>query len=189
MSILTKTQLRKFVLQNRQLLENSIFSDLNSRLIGKISQYLEEVSFKTLHVFLPIGINNEPDIQSLLPKLWQFDKNIVVSKTDFKNHSMTHFYLDADTSLVRNKLDIPEPTGARSAYIEDVDLVLVPLLLADKSGNRIGYGAGYYDQLLSQTKAKKVGISLASPVDRISQTDEWDLPMDTLITPFKIYSF
>ncbi len=104
-------------------------------------------------------------------------------------YEMRHFSLTESTALVKNKFGIPEPTNSEEASIENLDLIFVPLLLCDKEGFRIGYGGGYYDRLLSETKALKVGLSLSPPADIILQREEWDIPLDYLITPFKTYNY
>jgi 5-formyltetrahydrofolate cyclo-ligase len=45
------------------------------------------------------------------------------------------------------------------------DILLVPLLAFDRAGNRIGYGAGYYDMTIARLRARKpvtaIGIAFA----------------------------
>ncbi len=69
-----------------------------------------------------------------------------------------------DDPLDRGQWGIREPT-AEAPEIEP-DIVLVPLLAFDRAGQRIGYGAGYYDQTLAQLRARKtvaaVGIAFAA---------------------------
>jgi 5-formyltetrahydrofolate cyclo-ligase len=56
---------------------------------------------------------------------------------------------------------VPEPPESAPAIPEvEVDLVIVPALALDERGARIGYGAGYYDELLPRlARAKRVGIA------------------------------
>ncbi len=83
-------------------------------------------------------------------------------------------------------MGIPEPSNAQKADFEEVDLVLVPLLAADKMGNRIGYGGGFYDRLLQNSKAAKIGLSLSTKLDKISQKEVWDIKLDGVLTPFEV---
>ncbi len=53
---------------------------------------------------------------------------------------------------------IEEPDGEDTADIDDMDLIVVPAVAYDRSGNRVGRGKGYYDRLLGRTKALKVGV-------------------------------
>lgn len=186
--ILTKSQLRNIMFSYRKMLEVGEFIDKNNRLVKHLDEFLTVSSGKVLHIFLAITRNNEPDITHLLPKLYEKKFKVVTTKTDFKKKVLKHYFLEPDAKLINNK-GIPEPAFAEVADIKQVDLILVPLLVADREGNRIGYGGGYYDRLLQETKAVKIGLSLSNPLDKIIQTDEWDVPLDYLITPYKIYKY
>jgi 5-formyltetrahydrofolate cyclo-ligase len=66
------------------------------------------------------------------------------------------------------------------------DILLVPLLAFDRSGHRIGYGAGYYDLTIAQLRAKKpiaaVGIAFAAQeVESVPRT-AFDAGLDLVLT-------
>ena len=42
--------------------------------------------------------------------------------------------------------------------MDDIELVVVPAVAYDRRGNRVGRGKGYYDRLLAETRATKVGV-------------------------------
>ena len=106
----------------------------------------------------------------------------MVSKTDFKTKYMTHYWLNQETQLETNSLGIPEPMNAEPADFKDAELILVPLLVGDKHGNRIGYGGGYYDQLLKDYKGHSLGLSLLPIVEEID-ANPWDVPLDDILFP------
>lgn len=187
--MISKSTFRKIVLQYRMLMGNVIHKQRNEQLCETLTRFIEKRDIKKVHAFLSIQKNNEPDVRPLFKQWWSQDIKLVVSKTDFKFKQMHHYYLNDQTELVENKMGIPEPANGEEASIEDLDLILVPLLVSDKEGYRIGYGGGYYDRLLKETKALKVGLSLSPPVDEILQREEWDIPLDYLITPFKTYNY
>ena len=184
---ISKSLVRKTILSYRKQMASSEFAFRNDLLCQRLKGMVEQRGFEVIHTFLPIGRNKEPDATVLFSWLWENGKTIVVSKTNFERRNMDHFILEEDTVLEENHVGIKEPVSAKAAAIEKVDLVLVPLVVADKLGNRVGYGGGFYDQLLAGTKALKVGLSLSSPLDEILQADEWDIPIDILITPFNTY--
>jgi len=66
------------------------------------------------------------------------------------------------------------------------DVLLVPLLAFDRNGNRLGYGAGYYDMTIAALRAKKrvvaVGIAFAAQeVDEVPTTPR-DARLDLVLT-------
>ena len=72
-----------------------------------------------------------------------------------------------------------------------VDLVLVPLLAFDTEGFRVGYGKGFYDRYLANCRADVVtiGFSYFGPVDKITDTGQFDVPLTYCITPQHTYEF
>jgi 5-formyltetrahydrofolate cyclo-ligase len=66
------------------------------------------------------------------------------------------------------------------------DILLVPLLAFDRSGHRIGYGAGYYDLTIAQLRAKKpiAAVGLAFAVQELSRVPAtaFDAPLDLVLT-------
>jgi len=67
-----------------------------------------------------------------------------------------HAVSDLDRDLVPGVWNIPEPDPSRCAAVTlaDVDFALVPALAADREGFRLGYGAGYFDGLLTGRKER-----------------------------------
>lgn len=56
---------------------------------------------------------------------------------------------------VTHPLGMSEPVG-NATELPEVDLMVVPALAADSTGNRLGRGKGFYDRALEQIRAKKV---------------------------------
>lgn len=140
-----------------------------------------------LHCYLPITDSNEFDTGPFISWIWTHYPaiQVVSSRSDFKTHQLTHYALNPDTPLVKNAWGIPEPYGARRVPVEELDAVLVPLLVVDANGNRVGYGKGFYDRFLAACRpgVLKMGVSYFSPVDSIPDVDAWDVPVDGLFFP------
>jgi 5-formyltetrahydrofolate cyclo-ligase len=68
----------------------------------------------------------------------------------------------------------------------DPDILLVPLLAFDRSGQRIGYGAGYYDMTIARLRARKtitaIGIAFAAQEVAAVPTTAFDAPLDLVLT-------
>lgn len=66
-----------------------------------------------------------------------------------------------------------------------IQCFVVPGVAFDRTGNRIGYGRGYYDRLLADASpdAVKIGYCYSTQVvDLIPNVESWDIPMDYLLT-------
>ncbi len=79
---------------------------------------------------------------------------------------------------------IKEPLN--EAPVVNPDILLVPLACFDRSGHRIGYGAGYFDKTIRALRAKKtviaVGLAFAAQeIERVPATD-FDERLDLVLT-------
>jgi 5-formyltetrahydrofolate cyclo-ligase len=88
-----------------------------------------------------------------------------------------------------NKFGISEPGVEKAVGAELLELVLVPLLGFDRSGNRLGSGAGYYDRTFSFLKNQSrpgqpllVGIGYHFQEVATMTPNDWDVPMDFIAT-------
>ena len=143
------------------------------------------------HVFLPIAEMNEVDTEFILHILSGKDKHIVVSKSDFATRHMTHFLLTDATKIKKNEYSIPEPVDGIEIQTKKLDVVFVPLLAFDASGNRIGYGKGFYDKFLAECRPDtvKIGLSFFEAVAPWEDVLESDVKLDYCVTPDRLYRF
>jgi 5-formyltetrahydrofolate cyclo-ligase len=65
----------------------------------------------------------------------------------------------------------------------DLDFIVTPGLAFDRTGSRLGRGAGYYDRYLAKTKAFKVGVAYPFQLDEPLAREPWDIPMDAVVLP------
>jgi len=98
---------------------------------------------------------------------------------------LSHFYLEDDTVLELNRLDVPEPVNADPALENDLDLIFIPMLISDDKKFRVGYGKGFYDRFLSNCRkdAKFIGLNFFPPVKEIEDKNEFDIPLHQVIYP------
>lgn len=76
---------------------------------------------------------------------------------------------------------IPEPVGELFTDWGKIDLILVPGVAFDKSGNRLGRGKGYYDKVLKQTGACKVGVCFDFQLVERVPVEPHDVKMDRVV--------
>lgn len=103
-----------------------------------------------------------------------------------KNNKVNFVILKDFLDTEANKFGILEPRIKKRINIENVDIIIVPGIVFDKRGHRIGYGNGYYDVFLEKTKALKIGLCYDfCLLDNISNLKH-DMPVDIVITEEKI---
>lgn len=87
--------------------------------------------------------------------------------------------------FVKNKWGInePNPQYCREVTLTDVTVCLVPGLAFDNDNNRIGYGLGFYDRLLSSVpkEIKIFGLGFKEQFVEKLPTDSHDIKMSGLL--------
>lgn len=143
------------------------------------------------HLFLPIEEQNEVNTEFILHLLSGKDKEICISKSDFETRNMTHYLLTNNTKIKKNEFNIPEPVDGIEVPANKIEVVFIPLLAFDKTGNRVGYGKGFYDKFLSECDPEtiKIGLSFFEPEELILDTFEGDIKLDYCVTPNSVFKF
>lgn len=189
---MTKTELRSLYKGMRRELDDFQQSVLDENILRGLKR-LNWSEVKVLHIYLPIRKSNEPDTLKFMQWLRSIQPEIqfVISRSDFDTNTMTHYLWDDHMVLEVNRWGILEPKEGILVSEDELDAVLVPLLVVDRRGNRVGYGKGFYDRFLEKCKPDlvTVGISYFEPVDQIDDVGKWDVPLKYAVTPSGIYQF
>jgi 5-formyltetrahydrofolate cyclo-ligase len=143
------------------------------------------------HIFLPIEEQKEVNTEYILHLLSGKDKEICISKSDFKTRKMTSILLTDTTIIKKNDYNIPEPVDGIEVPSNKIEVVFIPLLAYDKTGNRVGYGKGFYDKFLAEchTNTIKIGLSFFEPEELISDVTTLDIQLNYCVTPNKVIKF
>ena len=188
-----KSELRKIYLTKQKSFSEADRNEMSRKIAER---FFEQISLETvdfLHVFLSIEKNKEVKTDKIIEFLWRdFSKIVtIVSRVNFEMMTLENLKYDASTKLVKNKWHIDEPTDAELVEIEQIDLVLVPLLAFDERGFRVGYGKGFYDKFLSECRKDvlKIGLSYFAPAAEISDVNRFDVKLDFCITADEIKQF
>jgi 5-formyltetrahydrofolate cyclo-ligase len=180
----------------------SKYEDLRDNLTNvQIEEFSLEIANKLLqlpiwdmefyHLFLSITEKKEIDTEFILHILQGKDKNVILSKSDFKTRQLHNFLLTDSTVIKKNKWNIPEPVDGIEIPSEKIEVVFVPLLAFDLNGHRLGYGKGFYDIFLASCKPGviKVGVSFFEAEKVIPELENSDIALDYCVTPHKTYVF
>ncbi len=89
--------------------------------------------------------------------------------------------------LALGAFHIEEPEGDETYSVNDIDLIVVPGVGYDPAGNRVGRGKGFYDRLLADSKATKIGVAYDFQVVDAIDAEPHDVRVDIVITDHNYY--
>lgn len=136
------------------------------------------------------SFRSEVDTSIIIKESLQIKKQVVVPKVDTKRHKLILYQINNFEELKPGFMGIPEPISLRerTVDIETIDLIVVPGIAFDYSGNRLGYGEGYYDILLSEVNKKIPIVALAFEEQLVESipSETHDIKVDIIVTDKKI---
>ena len=180
-----KSELRKRLLVLRREIPKKEWSERSSRIINKLQSSEEFLSSKTIHCFVSMNGRKEVNTHPFIKESLSAVKSIIVPITNFETGTLDHSKLNSFDELEENKWGVYEPK-ALTPFSSNIDLIIVPLLAADKSFNRLGYGKGFYDRFLNSNKAIKIGLLFDEFLMDKIPVDDFDEKLDILITDKKV---
>jgi 5-formyltetrahydrofolate cyclo-ligase len=91
-----------------------------------------------------------------------------------------------DTDVLPGAWGILEPEGGRPAQLRDIGLIVVPGAAFDERGNRIGYGAGFYDKLLPAYRGRTAALAFELQIVPAVPADAHDIPVQKIVTEQRV---
>lgn len=147
-----KSAIRQEFKIKREFFKNNHY--LKEKVLANAKRLIEEFLFgNELIVSAYYPIENEVDVLPLIE--WLQQKKVLCALPKIKSpksNDMEFLLFGADTPTKKNIFDVPEPYDSKVVV---PDIMILPVLVCDLNGNRLGYGGGYYDRYLN--KIKKTG--------------------------------
>lgn len=148
-------------------------------MLTKTEEYKNAAS---IMLYYPIG--NEVDTAYVAEAARGDGKTVLYPVTDEKSRKISPVCVGADTKFEAGGFKIPEPVG--EVWDGAIDLIVVPGVAFDRTGARLGFGKGCYDEFLCRTSAVRVGLCYEIQlVDRLP-TEAHDVQMDMIVTEKEI---
>jgi 5-formyltetrahydrofolate cyclo-ligase len=136
---------------------------------------------KSKNILFYLPIHGEVDLVKLFEEN-HMNKKFVLPRIVGKSKMHLHYITDLSETKT-GKFNIKEPLGhLKEAPPKEIDLILVPGIVFAKDGHRIGYGKGFYDRLLKNTSAVKIGIAYEFQIIENIPAEPHDTPMDFIAT-------
>lgn len=138
--------------------------------------------FRFAHkIFVFLGTDTEPDTEEIVGLALMMERTVSVPRVHGKD--MDAIIITPYTNFKRNKWNILEPVGGHKT--DDIDVAVIPLMAFDGL-KRVGHGGGYYDRFLACHDCIKIGIAFDCQCVEGLETEEFDIPLDILITEKRI---
>lgn len=174
-----KKALRQRMLALRDALEPAEHAALSTAIRTELRAPIRERKVRTLHSFLPMG--SEVDLYLLLDELLADGIAIYAPKT-LKGRVLEHYRYQGQEHLVPGVFGTRYPAG-EEPYTGTFDMILVPGLAFTAAGDRLGYGAGYYDTFLAQhPTAFSVAVCFPFQVVDALPVEAHDHPMQRVVS-------
>ncbi len=175
-----KNRIRQILRDRKAALTPAERLEKSTRICRHVMEKIGDGEIVLAYTSKELEVNTNPLIDALL----NHKNPVAVPIIQKEDISLRLSYIHDRSVLVPSTFGVPEPIGSEiTARSEDISTILLPMLGFDRTGARIGYGAGYYDRFLEKNPGlKKIGIAFACQEIKRLPVDANDIRMDTIIT-------
>lgn len=177
-----KQELRKLCREQRRSLTDVQWKEQSDAIFRVITGSDEYQNAVAIHCYVSMNDRFEVNTHPLLNHALELEKRVIVPEINSSSGTLTHSELRSLDSLVNNSWGVPEPEISRPADPAECDLILVPLLAADRNGNRLGYGKGYYDKFLESLDVPAFGLLFSTFILDEIPSEPFDQKLNGLFT-------
>ncbi len=142
--------------------------------------------FKSAHaVMFFASFRSEVDTIPMIRRALGDGKRVILPKVI--GHELELFEIrNIDSDVSPGAWGIPEPCGSAPVKLDEVDVIIVPGAAFDERGNRLGYGAGFYDKLLSTFKKLTVAVAFDIQIVPAVPAAAHDVPVQKIATETRV---
>lgn len=179
-----KETLRNEARRRRSLLSSVEIAEKSHRICTRLLPLLRGCGPVMVFASKP----QEVDTHRLIRTLVADGVRVVVPIIEQETRTLRLSYLPDPSVLVTSTFSVPEPIGNElPARKEDLAIAVVPMLAFDHRGNRLGYGAGYYDRFLqSAPLLVTIGVAFSCLEMPAIPGDDRDVRMGIVVTENEI---
>ena len=177
----SKLELRDDLLRRRRALSRDEVLERSAAILAHVYEAPAYQSSRCIAAYIPIL--NEVDLRPLFSHAHRDGKKVCLPR--LKESGGLAFARYVEGELVKGPRGVMQPdVHLPEIMLADVDLLFIPGLGFDASGNRLGLGAGYYDKTLAGKGAtpKTCGVGYDFQWVDSLPADPWDVPLEGLIT-------
>jgi len=184
----SKAELRTAALAKRDALSDNKRAAA-AKAVAKRGLPIEVTPGTVISAYSPI--RSEIDPAPLMRTLAALGAQLALPAVMARGKTLAFRVWSPDDRLMLGALGILEPSPAAAEVVPDI--MLVPLAAFDRSGHRIGYGAGHYDYTLAHVRKLKavtaIGLAFAAQEIEAIPALSHDVALDYVLTETRMFDF
>lgn len=178
-----KSSLRAKYKKYRLDMPEDVKKSYDEKIFSKVKNLSAYKNCKTLLAYVSTAI--EVDTIMLIKQALADGKTVALPRCVVGTRDMVFYVIKSLKDLEKGSFSVPEPIPEKCRKLTDFSnaFCIVPALVYDSSGFRLGYGKGYYDRFLSAHKGMYlVGIGYCGCTVTKLVHGRFDVPVDLLVT-------
>jgi 5-formyltetrahydrofolate cyclo-ligase len=176
-----KAKLRSIFLAKREALNEFLVKDLSFKISQKAVEFILLQGFAKLAFYMAKG--KEASLSKAIGKSFVEGKKVYLPKTWTRERRLTFHRVYSFSDLVPGPFGLLEPNPKNEeADLGSLNVMFIPGLAFDVRGFRLGYGGGFYDKVLKETSAIKVGVCYSFQLVESLPVEPHDVPVDLILT-------
>lgn len=178
-----KAELRRRLRAVRQNLGESAWAERSRALVDALDALEPVASARRVALFFPIVERREVDLRELDARLRARGAQVAYPAIDPDTDVMTFRVTRGPGDLEERGFGFAEPPPD-APEATALDVVVVPALAVDPSGQRLGYGRGYYDRALPRVAPPAFTVAVAFDWQVVIElpVTEGDVAVDAVLT-------
>ena len=138
---------------------------------------------RVIHTYVG-AVEGEVATRELVRRALAEGRTVACPRVRWSPRGLDSFAVRSPDDLIESRRGLWEPDPRRSDPVSDaeLDLVVVPGIAFDRSGWRIGFGAGLYDRFLAGVDATRVGLAFSLQIQPSLPVEPHDEPVDWIVT-------
>ena len=179
-----KSKLRKEAREKRkQILNREISDELIAEKLLSLDEYK---GAKTILIYA--SLDEEIKTDDIINRALSDDKRVAVPYCYDESGNMGFYLISSVDELETGSFNVREPDKNQCEKLENFSdsIIIVPGMMFDKSGFRLGYGKGYYDRFLAKYNQISIGLCYDEMLVSSLPRGEFDKNVDIIITQSEI---
>ena len=179
-----KVQLRREIAEKRKALDGQWQETASARIVENIQTLDAFQSSETVALYM--AITGEVNLDALFFKCRELGKRTCIPIFNASSNIYEMAEVSAKTQYRIGHYGIREPITPFLVSMDAIDLIAVPGVAFDRTGNRLGRGGGYYDRLLEGFSGFSTAVAFDFQIRSHIPCEAHDKPVDTLVTETEI---